>query len=180
MSKRIIVIAAILLTGGAVAAVAFAGGEQDAAPEVASGHSRVIESSYAFDVSNKRYVAGYADAVVIGRVAGRASQSEPYTTYDIDVIRALKGSPPPALTARQLGYVDDDGVAHETEDQPLLDDGRVYVLALTGDAGGYTIVGGPAAAARADGGEGSPLVREYQQAVREQREPPGVPPRAGP
>ena len=47
------------------------------------GQTYVIESSHTFDVTNPRYVAGYADAVVLGTV--------------VDVVETLVG---------QLGYID--------------------------------------------------------------------------
>ncbi len=181
--RRILVLLlGVVGVSSAVSLLYIATRSEDERPGIASGEVQVIESSFAFDVSNKRYIAGYADALIVVSGAQRVSQSEPYTTYRLSVSKVLKGKVGTVITGRQLGYVDKTGVTHQTEDQPLLGAGKAYVLALSRDARGYTIIGGPAAAAPTNGdsnnrvGNGSAVIGEYEQAVREQRQPPGVPP----
>jgi hypothetical protein len=183
VSRRAVVVVAFLVV--AVSAVVVARIAIESEPRVPTGspvEEAGIETSYAFDVTNRRYLAAWADAVVIGRVVEQVSEQEPRTTYRVEVVRALKGDLTGAVQVRQLGYVDDQNVAHETADQPLLTPGRTYMLALgTGDDGdAYTLVAGPAAAVPLTStSDSDQTVAEYRRAVREQVYPPGVPRRGG-
>ena len=119
---------------------------------------------YAFDVTDRRYLAAFADAVVVGRIVARTG---PGPTYRVELVRALKGDPPAELEVVHVGG--DAG-----EPAPL-ERGGLYVLVLgRGADGGWTTVAGPTSAVPVAGPDAAP-VRDFERAVREQRWPLGVP-----
>ena len=146
----------------------------------ASGSDRhVIPSSYIFDVSDPRLVAGYADNVFVGRVERRVDveSDAQRTLYAVKVLERLKGTVSGEVTVSQLGYVDGEDV-YVLEDQPLLVVGRTYLVATTDGQpdGNQTLIGGPAASIRiTSDAQRRDVVASYRQAVKEQRFPPGVP-----
>lgn len=137
-----------------------------------------LHAGYAFDVTNERYVAGYADNVFVGRVeaVAAADRDGTRTLYDVTVLDALKGSLGVRVQVSQLGYLDEDGVPHVIEDQPLLEPGSTYVLAPSDEPDGeQTLIGGPVASVEVDDPRArAEAVTRYAAAVRNQMFPPGV------
>lgn len=129
-----------------------------------------IKDSYAFDVTDKRQLMDYAEAAFIGEVIGKEGTDEAYSTtvWRVSVKNAIKGQPQGEVLVRQLGYVDSDGRAHVTEKQPMLVDGRKYLLVTTVDeTGQHTLVAGPAASVPAEtAAEEASVVDVYQAASR--------------
>lgn len=128
-----------------------------------------IKDSYAFDVKNKAKLMGFADAAFVGTVVDKEAtiDSAATTVWRVSVSRAVKGSPTGEVFVRQLGYVDGDGQAHVTEEQPMLEAGRRYLLVTTVDAqtGQHTLIAGPAASVPVgSAARESQLVVEYQRA----------------
>lgn len=123
------------------------------------GQTYVIESSHTFDVTNPRYVAGYADAVVLGTVVDVVETlvGQSRTLYAVQVQESLKGGISGSIVVGQLGYID-GGDRHVPGDQPLLQEGHTYLLAVNRAA----------------------LVRRWTEAVAKQQYPPGLPPKLEP
>lgn len=138
-----------------------------------------IETSYGFDVSDKRQLAGYSEDVFLGRVIERLGSEDHHTQYSVEVIEPIKGRLEGEVVVSQLGYV--DGVeTHVAEDQPLLVPGQEYVLVTNPDVaheGWHTLIAGPAAAATTNETNRGEIVSEYRRAVRNQFYPPGQPPK---
>jgi hypothetical protein len=138
-----------------------------------------IESSYGFDVSDKRQLAGYSEDVFLGRVVEAVGSEDSHTQYSVEVLEPIKGRLEGTVTVSQLGYV--DGVeTHEAEDQPLLVPGQQYVLVTNPDIdreGWHTLIAGPASAATTNETNRGEVVSEYRRAVRNQFYPPGQPPK---
>ncbi|MEU7613903.1 hypothetical protein [Micromonospora sp. NPDC049204] len=83
------------LAAGAVA-VMVAGGGWLALDSLRAGETHSVDSSYAFDVSDKAKVAGFADYVIVGTIKGVADVQDrdgpPYTVFDVTVDQTLKGA----------------------------------------------------------------------------------------
>lgn len=139
-----------------------------------------IENSYAFDVSDKEQLAGYADDIYIGSVSAiRSIDEEAATTqYEVQIDEVLKGRLDGTVIVSQSGYRKGDAT-YVSEDQPLLHIGAVYLLVTNPDVrekGQHTLVAGPASAVSASENRGE-IIREYARAIRNQYYPPGVAPR---
>lgn len=146
------------------------------------GQTYVIESSYTFDVTNPRYVAGYADAVVLGTVVEVVETlvGQHRTLYSLQVQEALKGGISGSIVVGQVGYID-GGDRHVPADQPMLQAGHTYLLAITRAASNqYTVIGGSAAVTDLNGVDRAALVRRWTEAVSQQQYPPGLPPKVEP
>lgn len=142
-----------------------------------TGTTHLIESSYAFDVTDVQLVAGYADAVFIATVEEvREVQSDRQRTlYDVRVHQILKGTLPDRITVRQLGY-SAGGDRYVVEDQPQLGVGQSYLLATTkADSAQYTVIGGPEAAVAVSETSAPSLLARWTSAVANQEYPQGVP-----
>lgn len=128
-----------------------------------------INGSYAFDVKDKRQLVSYADDVFIGEIVGveRTEPDASSTIWRVAVVTGVKGEASGEVLVRQLGYVDDEGRAHPTEEQPLLEPGRRYLLATTRNGDEHVLVAGPAASVRArDRAMEASLIAEYRAAMR--------------
>ena len=82
----------------------------------------------------------------------------------MQVLANVKGAATGEVLVAQLGYVDEGGRVHESEDQPLLPVGRTRLLVTTGNPaeGALTLVAGPAASVNAPSRQRqSELVSEY-------------------
>jgi hypothetical protein len=174
-TRRVVVGACLLLGAGGSAAVM--AGVFDR-PE-----RFVISESYAFDVTNRGYLAGFADVVAAGRVekVGAADQEATTTSYTISVTEALKGDVPDVIEVAQLGYRDGEDT-YVSESQPLLVAGREYVLVLRrqdADPSKFQVVAGPESAREIPGASSDVVTADWEadwrDAIRNQQYPPGVP-----
>jgi hypothetical protein len=91
-------------------------------------------ASFVTDFSDRRRLAGFADAVFIGRVdavAGTKSPSmAPETQFSVQVQRTLKGAVKGSVVVNQEGGKDPgDGSTILYEDDQLLQPGHAYVFA---------------------------------------------------
>lgn len=126
-----------------------------------------IKDSYAFDVHDKKQLMSYGDEVFVGEVleAVRTDEERSSTLWRVRVIRSIKGAPQGEALVWQLGYVDADGRAHVTEEQPLLQRGARVLLVTTRDGDENTLVAGPAARVSIGSNvDEERLVREYRAA----------------
>ncbi|MCY7287031.1 MAG: hypothetical protein LH624_01950 [Cryobacterium sp.] len=93
-----------------------------------------IESSYAFDVTNPEYLAGNADIIAVVTVLDNGAPfvrpEGVWTDYAVKIDQTLKGEIPATATVRQAGGVDGEET-FVIEDQPLLRQGKAYVLVLS-------------------------------------------------
>ena len=132
------IVAVVVAAGGVLVAQRWVGG--------GGAETRYIESSYYFDVSNRSYLAGFADAIVIGRVveATKNDKSAGQTEYVVAVSDILKGALPSTIRVTQDGWRDGN-VVYELRDQSTLVAGHEYllVLGLEEQKGTYGVVGGP-------------------------------------
>ncbi len=140
-----------------------------------------IESSYAFDVTNLPYLAGYADNVFLARVVAVDGVQEPHTVYRVQVDDVLKGSLSGEVAVAQLGNRSGNDVWVE-EEQPLLEVGSRYLLVTNPRIGSdvEVVLGGPAASVNLDHASQtgtSDLLDDYRQAIKADVYPPGVPPK---
>lgn len=141
------------------------------------GITNVIDSGYAFDVTNSNFVAGYADNVIIGSVAEivETQANAQRTLYAVDIQESFKGSERGRVIVSQLGYLD-SGNRYVLEDQAMLQQGHTYLLAITDEGPGqYTVIGGPQAVVDLNSIDRDTLMRRWTQAVANQQYPPGVP-----
>lgn len=145
--------------------------------EDSPGKTYLIESGYAFDVTNPNFVAGYADDVIVGLVAEivDANANAQRSLYAVDIQESLKGAARGRIVVSQLGYVD-SGDLYVLEDQAMLQEGHTYLLAITTeDSGQHTVIGGPQAVVDLNSIDRDTLIRRWTQAVASQQYPPGVP-----
>ena len=165
-------VAALTLTGALILGV---GGGTVYAHLTATPH--VIESSYAFDVTNRALLAGYADNVYVGRVEKRVDTQvdRQRTLFRITVEQVYKGSPGHVTVVRQLGYSSLRGT-WIPGDQPVLQEGKRYLLATTNaDHRQQTVIAGPEAVVTVTSTNKQKLDMKWSTAVREQKYPLGVP-----
>ena len=156
-----------------VAATAFVVTQQvqgNAAP--ATGAELGIQSSYAFDVTDKKQLLDAADAAFLGTVLAKAKtdQEKSTTVWRVRVEDQVVGEVAGEVLVRQLGYTDDDGRDHHAADQRMLKKGDRYLLTTSFDAetGQYTLFAGPVASVPSQPGASEKArVAEYQKAARE-------------
>jgi hypothetical protein len=134
-----------------------------------------IAPSYAFDVSDRRQVAGFADQVFVGTVADKAgvdrSNGPPTTNWTVEVEQVLKGTVAGSVRVRQTGTSRSvgDGVTP-------LSVGGTFLIAATDSDGRLISVGGPSAPARIESAaDRSRLVAQWEKAIAEQRWPNNLP-----
>ena len=128
-----------------------------------------IKDSYAFDVTDKRQLMSHADDVFVGEVVGvhRTEAEASSTVWRVAVVANVKGQATGEVLVRQLGYVDEEGNAHPTEEQPLLEPGRRYLLVTTRDREANVLMAGPAASVRTAGpASEARLVAEYRATMK--------------
>ncbi len=134
-----------------------------------------IAPSYAFDVSDRRQVAGFADHVFLGTVTDKAgvdrANGPPKTIWAVEVAQVLKGTVAGSLRVRQTGtprWVG-DGVTP-------LSVGGTFLVAVTDRDGRLISVGGPSAPERIESpADRSRLVAQWEKAIAEQRWPDNLP-----
>lgn len=137
-----------------------------------------IDTSYAFDVSDPRLVAGSAEFVFFGRVTGTGTpvlvDEWVHTDFQVAVEgQPLKGTLPLQVLVRQLGGTlgEDTWVLH---DQPLLRAGETYLL-VGGREPGQRALGLSAAPLNAHvitgPAERAAAVTLWTNAIRDQRDP---------
>jgi hypothetical protein len=130
-----------------------------------------IHTSYSFDVHDKSKVVKFSEEVFIGRVLRKTSvdEKESSTIWTVAVVDSVKGKATSGeVQVRQLGYVDGDGRLHQTEDQPVLEPGQDYLLAVNSlPSGGYVLVAGPTASVKAEtAAKKEKLKKEYAEAAK--------------
>lgn len=138
-----------------------------------------IETSFAFDVTNLRYLMGYADNVFVGEVQSVVGKQDAHTQYEVQVQDSLKGQLEGDVVVSQLGTAT-DGETQVTEDQPLLRVGQTYLLVTSWDANNnwQTLIAGPKASVPINDQKGADSVKKrYRDAIERQQYPPGVQPK---
>ncbi len=146
------------------------------------GKTYTIETSYMFDPTNLSYLAGYADAIVLGTVdeVVETLRGQSRTLYSFQVQQSLKDGVSGRIVVNQLGYVD-GGDRHVPGDQPLLQPGHTYLLAITSAGSNqYTVIAGPESVVDLNSVDRAALVRRWTEAVTTQQYPPGLPPHSDP
>jgi hypothetical protein len=145
-----------------------------------AGHTSVIRSSYAFDVSNRELLAGYADNVFVGRVediAGVDESNGPSTIFRVTVEDSLKGTLQGSVLVRQLGAkIGKDVWLVENDEQ--LSPGQTYVFATKHSRqqrDAQVLLAGTLSHQRAAAADRERVVNEWRQALGRQRMPENVP-----
>lgn len=154
-----------------------------------------IANSYYFDVTDRRYVAGFSDAVVVIEVDRLVSTDKNAlrTTFEGTVTDEYTEylSDDKSIRFDQVGFRDGRHL-HESEDQQLLEVGSTYVVALREKQeapGEYGVVGGPLSVvrvadvepqnARIEGptavANAADLEQLWRDAIDNATDPPGVP-----
>lgn len=142
----------------------------------------IIETSYIFDVTNLRHLAGYADNVFVGEVQAIVGVEDGHTQYQVTVENTVKGQLEGEVIVSQLGYVAGNET-HVTEDQPLLVTGESYLLVtnpMNPDPTGkdwQDLISGPMTAIPIRSGSRAATIERYRGAVANQMYPPGLPPK---
>ena len=162
-----------LIAGSVVLSAVVAGGGtlawEQYQQDQANNASAPIEASYGFDVTNKTLLADYSDEIVLARVVGkeRNDVNDGTTVWSVQVQDRIKGSATEQVQVRQIGYIDDNGT-HQMDAQPLLQPGRLYLLAMTNRDGPVrTLVAGPVAATPLESEEeATKLKKEFEAVVR--------------
>lgn len=139
-----------------------------------------IAASYAFDVTDRRQVAGFADHVFVGTVTDivgvdRSRKGPPATIWQVEVAEVLKGSVSGSVRVVQYGA----RIGRSTwvmDGVTPLAVGQVFLLAVTDSSGRLLSVGGPSAPERADSAtDRARLIARWGRAVAEQRWPDNLP-----
>jgi hypothetical protein len=168
--RALVAAAAVLLLAGAAVTVRQLTGPDDLTARPTNGQTvQLDQGGYAYDVTSLPVVLAHNDTVFAGRVDAITDrdESEGWTSYRVEVIATVKGSPPAEVAVRQRGYVDEDGTSHVSGRQPILEVGRAYLLATSAEPGGevYTVAPGEHAARVAtDDRQLDALIDAYQRA----------------
>lgn len=109
---------------------------------------RYTEASSAFDVSNDRVLAGWADNVFSGKVTAKLGQETvsetsdyPLTLWSVEVISNIKGNLTGTVTvAQQGGYLKDSNTLMLMEDDTLLAPGQEYLFVSRSRQGKHWLV----------------------------------------
>lgn len=145
--------------------------------DAAVANKNTIHGSYIFDVSNKRYMAGYSDAILVGEVETIEEVVPPFTRYRVSVVETLKGELPASVVVKQHGFASGNDL-EVLEDQPLLQVGQTYVLmtnpALDGETSDLTLLAAPLATIHTTDSNRDEIVRDIRDAIRNQEYPPGL------
>ena len=116
------------------------------APESSPARSIEIHTSWGFDLGDTETVMGYAHFGVVGKVLAVTKVTKETTTFAVRVLEPLKGTAPSTIQVEQIG-ARDGSVSYEMLEQPLLEVGRTYALALTAPADAnsavLTLLAGP-------------------------------------
>jgi hypothetical protein len=172
------------LIGAAIAAVALvaAGG----VIAVQGDDVRSVDALPAYDLSDRRDLAGFADDVWFGEVVERLPQEDlsvsgpgavPVTRFRVRVAETLKGSLSGEVIVAQDGGADpESGDVVLVDDNPLLEVGSTYLLATAywQDGAAHSVVAEGLAdlpADRAD--ERRSLRASFKEAIQNQRRPSG-------
>jgi len=129
------------------------------------------------DVTKPNYVAGYADDVVIATVVDvvETQEGQQQTFYAVQVEQSLKGEARGQVVVGQLGYLDGSD-RHILDDQPMLQEGHTYLLAITSEnSDQHTVIAGPEAVIDLASSDRDVLIRRWTQVVANQEYSPGVP-----
>lgn len=144
-----------------------------------SAHS--ISPSYAFDVSDRTQVAGYADHILIGRVNDiknvDGGEGPPQSVFTVEVMETLKGSLAGTVRVFQTGRI--GGIdSSQMDGEGPVSRNATYLLAVTNSDGRYFSLGGPhvpqllSTQAKRDA-----AVDTWTDAIANQRWPLDLPPR---
>ncbi len=130
-----------------------------------------IEVSYAFDVRDKRELMRHANEVFVADVVAKEKTDDAAgtTVWRVSIAESVKGTRSGTVLVRQLGYVDREGLPHETEEQAALKIGKRYLLVTSRDPGAAenTLIVGPASSVETRSPEQQQAsVREYREAMR--------------
>ncbi|MDQ3716732.1 MAG: hypothetical protein M3381_12075 [Actinomycetota bacterium] len=142
-----------------------------------AGTTYTIQSGYAFDATNPYYIAGYADDVVIATVVDvvETQEGQSQTLYAVQVEQSLKGEARGQVVVGQSGYADGSD-RHILDDQPMLQEGHTYLLAITiENSQEHTVLAGPEAVVDLNSIDRDSLIRRWTDVVANQQYPPGVP-----
>ncbi len=101
-----------------------------------------IQASWVFDRSDPRKLAGASDALMIVKVSRQLEtdmlETGPQTYFDAEVIYSFKGAAKKSSVvkvAQESGYDSDSNTLYLFEGDPLLEVGRVYLVAGRMDQG---------------------------------------------
>lgn len=172
-----IALAASLVLASLGAAVAASGG-----PQV-----RQVDSLPAYDLSDRRDLAGFADDVWFGEVLERLPQQDlntsgpgavPVTRFRVRVTESLKGTLAGEVTVAQDGGTDpESGDLIQMDGAPPLKVGSTYLLATAywSDGSAHSVVAEGFADLRVDDAEERRSLRaSFGQAIANQRRPSGA------
>ncbi|WP_420878986.1 hypothetical protein [Rhodococcus sp. (in: high G+C Gram-positive bacteria)] len=139
--------AAFSIAACSTEAVDTSAGKQTAAEQstLTGSHS---EASWVIDIHDQRQVAGFADAVFVGKVleqVGSAADRSaiPETQFRVSVTEALKGELAEEVTVNQQGGTDPKtGEVLLLDDDPLVEVGKTYLFATryNADLDFYTVI----------------------------------------
>lgn len=160
----------IVIAGAVVGARELRSGDEVSARPT-NGATETIQQGYAYDVTNLSVVMANTDTVFAGKVVGIVARDEAdgWTTYRVQRLRTVKGTPSDEVQARQRGYIDEDGTSHITDRQPLVEIGKTYMFATNHEPARnvYTVAPGPYGARQAaNERQIAELVTQYAQAAR--------------
>jgi hypothetical protein len=134
-----------LLAAGAVSVGALQAGCGGKVADEKPVKVSTIEFISAADFSDDRRLAGFAQDVFIGRVAGegRTVAKEPVleTDFSVDVVETIKGSAKGNVVVAQTGgYLPGGAELRLMEGDQLLESGRTYLFATRTDAEGRRLL----------------------------------------
>lgn len=110
-----------------------------------------IEASWAFNRDNAKQLAGASDALLIVEISQQLEtemfESGPETYFDAEVVYSFKGDVAESATvplAQEAGYDADSNTLYLFEGEPLLEPGRLYLVAARydEDSDAYVVIPG--------------------------------------
>ncbi|TDO27505.1 hypothetical protein EV643_1589 [Kribbella sp. VKM Ac-2527] len=162
--------AAVVVAGAVVGARELRSGD-DLSARPTNGTTETIQQGYAYDVISLPVVMANTDTVFAGKVVGIAArdESDGWTTYRVQLLRTVKGTPPDEVQTRQRGYIDENGTSHIGDRQPLVEIGKIYMFATNHESAQnvYTVAPGLHGARQAaNDRQIAELATQYAKAAR--------------
>jgi hypothetical protein len=135
---------------------------------------RSAEVSFVTDFRDARKLAGFVDNIFVGKVVTQTgtqvgSSLLPETTFQVEILRSVKGSlSGTVLVTQQGGFNPEERAIILVEEDALLEPGKTYLLATKADGKLHVTVPKYGKLAITSASEEAALVRQYEQATREQ------------
>lgn len=119
----------------------------DPSPEAPPQQVIHVDPLSAFDITDQKALAGWADAIFVGTVdqylstETPSSGGTPESQYQVSVLETLKGDLPKTVVVNQVGGVAENGDIVVVDDDTKLEAGKTYLLSarIWAEKGWFTV-----------------------------------------